>query len=673
MTAFSPHQLAELERRAITGEAAAAAGVLGLRSPADLVAGMPPRWAEHLPALAFPWTDSDGRIEWQLRPDTPPLDDLTGRPKKYLGRAKAEGFTPTLWVAKRGGPDGRRILVEGSCQTVAAASYAGADDWVIGMFGCYGWSADGAAIPDLWLLEGARVFVAMDGDMWTNPDVWHAGVRLLGELRNVGAGDIRWVKMSNGAKSPGLDDVLAKQPADRRSVYLDNLVSTAITEKFPKSRTPRAVDGAAEFFDDHGLKVAAVIAAVRERQPVALTAEASRVACYRNGRYQVDETSFISAVFQILGDRYRNDHRANTEAALASVLADEGLRLPDSPEPGSRPMLNTANGMLDLNTAQLYPWDPRYLSVFQVPVPWVPDATCPTYEAWLADTIGDQAEQLEELMWSLLDSSAIPTKAGFLFGPTRSGKGTFLRIATAIAGAQNTSSVTLHQLCDDQFAAANLYGKRLNAAGDLSSGHVADVSVFKQVTGEDTISANRKYGKQFTFRNQALFLFAANEVPSVSERSNAYLNRMVPFSFSRTFDGAEDPQIERAMMRELPGILRRWVVAGLKLQVRGHRLHTPDQVARRFADSADRVRRFVTEECKVWSGPGAAVSDGEGSTVRELYAMFKMWASDQGGGAMNRAHFTERLEADPRVREVRVGPHRVRGVNVRYSGQIGGV
>lgn len=663
MTAFSDFHLTELARRAISADAAASAGVLSLQTPNDLQPGMPARWADHLPALAFPWTDGDGRIEWQLRPDLPPVDELTGRPRKYLGRARGEGYRPTLWVAKRGGDDGRRILVEGSCQTVAAAAYAGPDDWVIGMFGCYGWSADGAAIPDLWALQGRRVFVAMDGDMWTNPDVWHAGVRLLGELRNVGADDVRWVKMSNGAKSPGLDDVLAKQPDERRAVYLDNLVTAAITEKFPKSRTPRADEPAAEFFDDHGLKVATTVRAVRARQPVALTAEAARVACYAEGRFRVDTSSFTAAMFQLLGERYRNDHRANTETALASQLAGEGLILPESPVPGSRPLVNVRNGMLDLNTAQLLPHDPRYLSSFQLPVHWDPRAACPTYDRWIADVLPEQGRQLEELMWSMLDSSAIPTKAGFLYGPTRSGKGTFLRIASAVAGSENTSNVTLHQLCTDQFAAANLYGKQLNAAGDLSAAHIGDVSVFKQLTGEDQITANRKYGSQFNFRNQALFLFAANEIPSVSERSNAYLNRMVPFYFGESFDGAEDPALERAMMVELPGILRRWVIAGLELLARGRRLEGPAHVTRHFSESSDRVRRFISEECKVFDP-----AEQKGSTVKDLYAAFKWWASEQGGGAMNRSHFAERLLADDRVREVRVLPHRTRGVNVQATG-----
>ena len=36
-----------------------------------------------------------------------------------------------------------------------------------------------------------------------------------------------------------------------------------------------------------------------------------------------------------------------------------------------------------------------------------------------------------------------------------------------LVGKANTSSNTLHQLSDDRFASANLYGKVLNVAADL--------------------------------------------------------------------------------------------------------------------------------------------------------------------------------------------------------------
>ena len=158
----------------------------------------------------------------------------------------------------------------------------------------------------------------------------------------------------------------------------------------------------------------------------------------------------------------------------------------------------------------------------------------------------------------------------FLYGPSRSGKSTYLRLLRAIVGPRDTSSVTLHQLAEDKFASANVYGKRLNIAADLSSREISDLSIFKMLTGEDHISANKKYGAQFTFRNAALFAFSANEIPAVSEGSDAYFQRVIPFNFARSFKGAEDPTIEARILAELPGILVRLAKAAQRFIGNGY-------------------------------------------------------------------------------------------------------
>jgi len=117
----------------------------------------------------------------------------------------------------------------------------------------------------------------------------------------------------------------------------------------------------------------------------------------------------------------------------------------------------------------------------------------------------------------MLDPSTTPQKAVFLYGPSRSGKGTYLRLMNSVAGARNVSSVNLHQLVSSRFMCATVYGKILNSSGDLSAAHVEDLSTLKQMTGEYTISADLKDGGTFEFTNRALFAFAANEILTVAE------------------------------------------------------------------------------------------------------------------------------------------------------------
>ena len=95
-----------------------------------------------------------------------------------------------------------------------------------------------------------------------------------------------------------------------------------------------------------------------------------------------------------------------------------------------------------------------------------PNATATTYEKWLQMVCPLQIEDLEEVAGTMLDPTRTPHKAAFLFGPSRSGKSTFLRLLQAIAGVENRTAVTLHTLSRDRFAAANVYGKMLTRRAD---------------------------------------------------------------------------------------------------------------------------------------------------------------------------------------------------------------
>jgi putative DNA primase/helicase len=456
------------------------------------------------------------------------------------------------------------------------------------------------------------------------------------------------------------------------------------------------------FHPDWGLRVHKVVVEILNAVPAALSAE-GRVALYEDGVYRVDGSGYTTALAVKLRNRYRPTHRKTAEEYAAALLNEQDLRLPTHT---STAVLNCVNGMVDLGTGELAPHHPKYLSTTQIPVAWEEDASCPMYEWWLAD-VGlseGQVEALEEVVSTMLDPSRTPTKAGFLFGPSRSGKSTFLRLAQAMAGVGNCSAVTLHQLSDNRFMAANVFGKMLNAAADLSGDDVDDLSMFKMLTGEDLIQADRKYGTQFAFTNRALFLFSANDLPTVSETSNAYVERIVPFRFGRSFAGAEKPEIEAEILaNELPGVLARWVRAWQRRQRRGGYASVDVGVMSEFLTRSNRVAAWVADQCRIvlgWDSAGKvvlspdpdldedekreAMSEAEARAVmrvaqgsklptgsvtskRELSSAFNRWAQSQGGSSMGERKVFDRLTSMNGIHEVRNAETRARGLNVIYD------
>jgi DNA polymerase-1 len=664
-----PDDIAPRHRTLLTDAGILPEVARGIVRTIDSFEEMPPAFynlgEEAAPGLLFLWTGLRDEILPQYRPDVPLPD---GSKYRFPGTS-----TPVLWVhsaMRKAVAQGTTpiVLVEGTKQHLAAVSaLAGTDHAVVGMSGCYGWSHDGGKpIPDFLDLpwDGRVVYVCLDADVSTNRDVWHAAEKLQAQLTVRGC-TVRHVVIPGGSTT-GLDDVLGAVP-DPVAV-MARLLERA-TSDLPKR--PKAPRGA--FMGDSGVLVEKLADAVREVAPTALAADGT-IATYEAGVYQVAKAAFSGHVGRLLGDEYRPAHRAAAEEFEVGRLHLDGRYLP---ERADAPVLNLRNGLLNLRTGELAPHSPDHLSFVQIPMEWDPDASCPTVEAWAADVIPDQWEDLLEVTSTMLDPSSTPPKAAFLFGPSRSGKSTFIRLARAIVGPKMVSAVTLQQLATDRFASANVYGKMLNAAADVPAHHIDDVSTFKMLTGEDLVSANRKYGNQFAFVNTALFMFSGNELPTVSEASRAYLERVKPFAFDRSFAGNEDPRIERKMMAELPGLLAALVAAWRRLTDRGHYAVTAPGVARDFETSSNRVRLWVEDECQIhrWrvdgrSGevvavsPGAVLPPSQATTPADLRRQFARWSAENGTGDMGLKLFKSHLTSVDGVLDVRLSPSKSRAYNV---------
>lgn len=623
--------------------------------------------------LRFPWSDGTGATVWQTRPDKPRLDD-EGRPVKYEFPKGAKIPFNRL----RDGDDYSRVIIaEGTKQQYAVLSHAPADFAVYGMSGCWGYKN-----ADLSVVDAREVFLLLDADYESNADVWAAAELLTKQLKRHGAVKVRYVATTGQGKE-GVDDVLAGFPADRRGHMLRTWLSQA-EDKLPrrpkaKRPTPSDMDAeAAKFFRTREKPLVyqpidgarSIIAAT----PAAITPE-KNIALYRDGVYRVDEDAVLSAVVGMLGNFYSPSHLATTTDVMRGLLAADGRRLP---ERMNLPLLNCPNGMVDLRDGTLLPHDPSYLSYVQVTTEYQPTMATPAYDAWLREGLRQEGHtegdldalvaDIEETAGTMLDPTRTPSKALFLFGPSRSGKSTFLRLLKAVAGSGNTSAVTLHELGTDQFATANLYGKMLNVAADLSNKHVEDLSKFKMVTGEDVLNANRKYGQQFTFTNQALVAFSANELPTVSEASRAYAERMKPFHFPNSFAGREDKTIEDKLMFELPGILARWVAAYGRFLARGGYGRTDAATQASFEAKSDRVAQFFQDMVTVVPAVYGQTLDAAQTTGRrDAATAFNAWAERNGGSKMGERAFFNRFAQMAGVTEVRTGRTKTKAYNVTVA------
>lgn len=230
-----------LEESAITPATAARIGVRTAATAADLpddlaYLGDKP---DVFPALLFPWREPDGTLRTQIKPATPVVNG-EGKLAKYLfGKGNHAQLTEVL-----ADPDATRVLiVEGSKQSLAAASYAPARTAVYGVLGCRGWSKDGVPTPHLSVVEDREVYICLDADAATNLDVYTAAVALADACRFQGATRVAFVRLPAGKKA-GLDDVLGAQAPDRRAGMVLRLLEQAA--KKPADAKPKPKKAARE-------------------------------------------------------------------------------------------------------------------------------------------------------------------------------------------------------------------------------------------------------------------------------------------------------------------------------------------------------------------------------------------------------------------------------------------
>lgn len=225
-----------LESSAIPISLAAALGVKSIESSSDL-----PETAldlaHYAPGLLFPLRDLNGDVAWQIRPDSPPTDKATGRPRKYIVQSNVGSF-----ITVHPPVDSRLadldnvqtiLIVEGTKQCLAAVAWADDDVAPVGLQGCWGWSRNSQPIADFDdIVEGKTVVIAFDADVSTNAMVNAAAKGLRDHLVKCGADSVRWIRTRDvlgDANSPteGLDDWLASKTEPDRTKALRQAIRSA--------------------------------------------------------------------------------------------------------------------------------------------------------------------------------------------------------------------------------------------------------------------------------------------------------------------------------------------------------------------------------------------------------------------------------------------------------------
>lgn len=277
---------------------------------------------------------------------------------------------------------------------------------------------------------------------------------------------------------------------------------------------------------------------------------------------------------------------------------------------GPATAISCANGLLDLDGRKLASHDPGYFNLVSVPFDYDADAAEPS--AWLAflgQLWPDDAESiaaLQEWFGYVLSGRTNLQKILLIVGPKRGGKGTIARILQRLVGAGNHVGLALASLATN-FGMQPLIGKPLAVVPDArldGRGPNAIVERLLSISGEDTLTVDRKHREAWTGKLPTRLMVLSNELPEFRDASSAIVSRFITLVGTGSWLGREDTALESKLVAELPGILN-WALDGLDRLNRSGRLTEPAasrdaEIA--MSDSASPEGAFVRDRCKVGAG-----------------------------------------------------------------------
>lgn len=140
-------------------------------------------------------------------------------------------------------------------------------------------------------------------------------------------------------------------------------------------------------------------------------------------------------------------------------------------------IINLQNGLFDITTRKLISHTSKFLTTKQLPLRFDPNAKWSQVLRFLKQVQNREGViiLLKMFGYILMTNSVKYQKAFFFAGRGDNGKSVVIDLIEAFVGEENCSSVKLHDMRNDKFMAAQMYGMLINTYADTPSNSLQDV------------------------------------------------------------------------------------------------------------------------------------------------------------------------------------------------------
>jgi putative DNA primase/helicase len=302
------------------------------------------------------------------------------------------------------------------------------------------------------------------------------------------------------------------------------------------------------------------------------------------------------------------------------------------------------NGIYNIETGELEDFDPSIIITNKIPHNYNYDAYNETMDIML-DKVSCNDDQirdlLEEMAGFCLHRSNGLRKSFILIGDKANGKSTFLDCLVNMVGEDNTSALDLSEL-KDRFRASEMVGKLLNAGDDINDNFINDASGFKKLVSGERTTFEKKGVDAFKFSNYCKFIFSANSIPRMKDKTGAVLDRLIIIPFNASFskkDPDYDPHIKSKLStEEAMEYLLQLALDGLKRVLKHNGFSESQKVQEeleKYHEKNDPLIGFMKEldmDVDVYNQPS-----------KDVYTRYKIYCNDNNLTALAHNAFSENL------------------------------
>lgn len=351
-------------------------------------------------------------------------------------------------------------------------------------------------------------------------------------------------------------------------------------------------------------------------------------------------------------NRTRVSNKAGKDAMLSEFQSLYDIPIESSRFNEDDFLLNTDSGIVDLRTGKISDFDKTKLMSkntnvkvsYENPTVWLGFLQSVFNNGNIVET-QEIIDCLQKCLGYTLTGSTKEQVMFLLYGLGSNGKSTLTETIAHVLGTygDNIASSVLMQPKNANnsaiYSIAKLQTARFVETGETDDGGKLAEAQLKILTGGDTISAQFKFGNEFSFKPRFKIWMSTNNKPIIRGTDHGIWRRLFLFPFKNSFTGPQKDKTLPDRLRAESDKILGWCIQGYLKYLEKNDFCEPQILKKEkevYQVEMDVVAQFVSKECIV--GPSAQVD------CKALYSHYKEWALDNTEFTLKESKFSEGLK-----------------------------